>query len=84
MKCPTCFSTMRCISEIHNLLEQPDRQRMDLHCFNRENDDVKKPNRCQATCWMTVITEDPKPWICHGYGFNFRHDGTINKIISYD
>ena len=84
MKCPSCLSTMRCISEIHNVPGQPGRQRMDLHCFNRENDDGRKPNRCWKRCHMGVITEDPKPWVCHEYGFEFVHKGKGYILGSYD
>lgn len=84
MKCPICFSTMRCISEIHNVPGQPGKQRMDLHCFNRENDDGRKPNRCRATCHMGVITEDPNPWKCHEYSFQFVNDGKSYVLRSHD
>jgi hypothetical protein len=84
MKCPTCLYTMRCISEIHNVPGQPGRQRMDLHCFNRENDNRRLPNRCRARCHMGVITEDPKPWVCHEYGFRFYHENRDYILSSYD
>lgn len=84
MKCPTCLSTMKCITEIHNVPNQPGRQRMDLHCFNRVNDDGRKPNICKARCHMGVITEDPKEWICHQYSFDFKYKDKIYMLGSYD
>lgn len=84
MLCPTCHSVMRCISEIHNVPGQPGKQRMDLHCFNRPNDDGRKPNRCQATCHMGVITEDPNPWLCHEYSFAIFHEGKSYTLRSQD
>jgi hypothetical protein len=82
MKCPTCFSIMKCISEIHDVPGQPGKQRMDLHCYNRDNE--KKPNRCRATCHMGVITQDPNPWECHDYSFQFAHDGKSYVLHSHD
>lgn len=84
MKCPTCFSTMRCISEIHNVPGQLGRQRMDLHCFNRKDNDGRTPNICKARCHMGVITEDPKEWVCHEYSFSFTHEGKSYILRSYD
>lgn len=84
MKCPTCFSTMKCISEIHLVPKQPWRQRMDLHCYNRLNNDGKTPNICQARCHMGVITEDPKEWVCHEYSFSFKHEEKSYILRSYD
>jgi len=82
MKCPTCLSTMKCFSEIHNVPGQPGRQRMDLHCYNRGN--PKEPNNCLAICHMGVITEDPKVWECHEYNFSFRHNDKSYILRSYD
>lgn len=84
MRCPTCLSVMRCISEIHNVPGQPGRQRMDLHCFNRENDNPRKPNRCRVNCHMGVLTEDPNPWICHDYSFTFPFEGIHYNLHSHD
>lgn len=57
---------------------------MDLHCFNRENDNPRKPNRCRVTCHMGVITEDPKEWICHDYSFYFVNLGKHYTLHSHD
>jgi hypothetical protein len=82
MKCPTCFSTMKCISEIHNVPGQPGRQRMDLHCYNRR--DPREGNYCRARCHMGVITEDPKVWQCLEYSFGFRHKDRNWILASQD
>lgn len=82
MKCPTCLSTMRCISEIHKVPGQPGRERMDLHCYNRG--DPREPNRCHATCYMGVLTEDPKEWQCHEYQFDLKHNDRTYILRSYD
>jgi len=68
MKCPNCHSLMKCISAINPIPGQPGRDRMDLHCtfdagFNKRG--------CYVRCHMGVITEDPKEWECHEYGFGF-------------
>ena len=81
MKCPNCLTTMECITEIHNVPWQPGRQRMDLHCI--------KPipiggRGCNIRCHMGVITEDPKPWMCHEYGFSFDHEGYRYILSSFD
>lgn len=73
---------MRCISEIHNVPGQPGKQRMDLHCYNRDHN--RKPNRCRATCHMGVITQDPYPWICHDYSFELYHNGKAYILHSHD
>ncbi len=81
MKCPTCLSTMRCISEIHKVPGQPGRERMDLHCVK------PRPNGgrgCDARCHMGVITEDPKEWVCHEYSFSFKHREKSYILRSYD
>ncbi len=78
MKCPNCLTTMRCISAINPVPGQPGRERMDLHCV--------KPNGlgrgCNAICHMGVITEDPKVWECHEYGFKFSYNGTSYVLRS--
>src|ERR1700723_3872523 len=77
MKCPNCLSTMRCISEIHQVPAQPWKSRMNLHC-------VKPVGGCEASCFMGVITEDPKEWVCHEYRFSFTHNGKTYVLRSYD
>lgn len=84
MLCPVCHSVMRCISEIHNIPDQPGKQRMDLHCFNREDNNERKPNRCRATCHMGVITNDPNPWQCHDYSFQLYRGGESYILHSHD
>jgi hypothetical protein len=75
---------MKCISEIHQIPGQPGKNRMDLHCFNRENNDGRNPNRCGASCHMGVITEDPKEWICHEYNFSFNYNGKTYYMYGFD
>lgn len=82
MKCPTCLSTMRCISAINPIPGQPGRDRMDLHCYNRR--DPKEGNYCRARCHMGVITEDPKVWECHEYSFSFKHKEKEYVLRSYN
>lgn len=84
MKCPTCLSTMICISEIHPVPFQPGRERMDLHCYNRTHYSSRDPNFCSAKCHMGVITEDPKEWVCLEYSFSFRYENYNYYIYSYD
>jgi hypothetical protein len=33
---------------------------------------------------MGVITEDPNPWICHEYGFDFFHKDKRYTLTSFD
>ena len=81
MKCPTCLSTMKCISEIHDVPGQPGRQRMDLHCYNRG--DFRDANLCRVQCHMGVITEDPKKWVCHDYSFGLWYRDSVDKGNHY-
>ncbi len=67
MLCPTCLTVMKCRSAINPVPGQPGRDRMDLHCSKRETN----IESCPARCHMGVITEDPKVWECHQYGFSF-------------
>jgi len=73
---------MKCISEIHQIPNQPGRERMDLHCYNREN--PREPNVCRAICHMGVITEDPKVWVCLEYNFQFSYKGKYYRLSSFD
>lgn len=82
MNCPTCLSLMKCISSINPIPNQPGKNRMDLHCYNRLN--PKDPNICQAKCHMGVITEDPKEWICHEYSFSFEDDNIFYYLRGHD
>lgn len=75
---------MRCITEIHNVPGQPGKQRMDLHCYNRVNNDGRTPNICQARCHMGVITEDPKEWVCHEYNFSFKYEEKSYILRGYN
>jgi hypothetical protein len=84
MKCPTCFSIMKCISEIHKVPGQPGKERMDLHCFNRKDNDGRTPNICRARCHMGVITEDPKEWVCLEYSFQFLDKGKLYYLSSHN
>lgn len=84
MKCPSCFSTMKCISAIHKVPGQPGRERMDLHCPNKGNVLLPGVGSCYARCHMGVITEDPKVWECHEYNFSFSHQGSIYYLSSYN
>jgi hypothetical protein len=80
MKCPTCLTTMECISAINPVPGQPGRDRMDLHC-------VKKDGRrrgCNGACFMGVITEDPKEWVCHEYRFSFDFEDQRYLLRSYN
>jgi hypothetical protein len=82
MKCPTCLSIMKCISAINTVPGQPGKNRMDLHCYNRE--DPRSPNTCRARCHVSVITEDPKEWICHEYNLSFSYEENLYYLIGYD
>lgn len=76
---------MECITEIHNVPNQPGRQRMDLHCVKPISLENGKVGRgCQARCHMGVITEDPKEWVCHDYNFSFKDSGRIYYLHSQD
>ena len=67
MLCPNCLTVMRCITAINPVPGQPGRDRMDLHCVKPDG----QKRGCNMRCHMGVITEDPKVWECHQYGFNF-------------
>jgi hypothetical protein len=73
---------MKCISAINPVPGQPGKDRMDLHCYNRE--DPKSPNMCRARAHMGVITEDPKEWVCHEYNLSFKHNENLFYLIGYD
>lgn len=82
MNCPTCLSIMKCISAINPVPNAIGKDRMDLHCYNR--DDPRSPNVCRARTHMSVITEDPKEWVCHEYNFSFVDDLTTYHLSGYD
>jgi len=81
MKCPTCLSTMECISEIHAVPGQPGRQRMDLHCAKHNPTGFGRG--CESRCYMGVITEDPKEWVCHEYSFSFWYRKDVHQGNHY-
>jgi len=81
MKCPSCLSLMECISAINPVPGQLNKNRMDLHCTSKQF-----PGRrgCGTLCHMGVITEDPKEWKCHEYGFAFRDKNKIYRLSGHD
>lgn len=74
MLCPNCLSLMTCESAINPVPGQPGKDRMDLHCSRR----------CRARCHMGVITEDPKNWVCHDYGFSFKVNNETYYMVGFD
>lgn len=71
MNCPSCFSVMRCESEIHKVGN--DGQRMDLCCWN---DNDKCPARgIMYVPAMIVIAYPNQRWICNKYYLPFNHKG---------
>jgi hypothetical protein len=75
MKCPSCLTIMICMTAINPIPGQPGRDRMDLHCSAR----------CGSNrCYMGVITEDPKEWVCHEYNFSFKHKNKTYYLRGYD
>lgn len=70
---------MQCISAINPVPGQPGRDRMDLHCVKPNG----KGRGCNASCFMGVITEDPKEWVCHEYRFSFDHKDQRYILRSY-
>jgi hypothetical protein len=70
---------MRCISAINPVPGQTGRERMDLHCVKAEG--VRRG--CGVRCHMGVIIENPKPWVCHEYGFDFYHKNKKYTLTSY-
>ncbi len=82
MNCPTCLSIMKCISAINPIPGFLGKNRMDLHCYSRE--DPRQPNVCRARTHMGVITEDPKEWICHEYNFSFVDNWVTYNLSGYD
>ena len=81
MNCPNCHSLMKCISAINPIPGQPGRDRMDLRCTF---DAGHNKRGCDTRCHMGVITEDPKEWKCHEYGFGFFHKNKYYLLSSYD
>lgn len=75
MKCPSCLSIMSCRSAINPVPNQPGKNRMDLHCWNKN---------CIARCHMGVITEDPREWICHDYSFSLKYEDSLYYLRGYD
>lgn len=68
MRCPACLELMECYSEIHKISST--KNRMDLHCFNDKCPVgiLGKSSGLYFGQFVTVITEDPLPWECIGYG----------------
>lgn len=87
MNCPSCLSLMKCISAINPVPLQPGKERMDLHCTKEVRSlfsSTKVYRGCGARCNMGVITEDPKEWVCHEYGFSFKHKDKQYIVESFD
>lgn len=85
MNCPNCLSLMKCITAINPVPGQPGRERMDLHCTKERSVVPGLTGRgCGVRCNMGVITEDPKEWQCHEYGFAFKYKDKLYIVESFD
>lgn len=85
MNCPNCLSLMKCISAINPIPGQPGRERMDLHCTKERSVVPGLSGRgCGVRCNMGVITEDPKEWECHEYGFGFKYKNKLYIVESFN
>ena len=75
---------MKCITAINPVPGQPGRERMDLHCTKERAIVPGLSGRgCGVRCNMGVITEDPKEWECHEYGFGFKYKNKLNIVESF-
>ena len=75
---------MKCITAINPVPGQPGRERMDLHCIKERAIVPGLSGRgCGVRCNMGVITEDPKEWECHEYGFGFKYKNKLYIVESF-
>jgi len=75
---------MKCITAINPVPNQPGRDRMDLHCTKERSVVPGLTGRgCGVRCNMGVITEDPKEWECHEYGFGFKYKNKLYIVESF-